>query len=360
MKKPKPAIQMKNLKEEISLLQITINHMKNENMNLIQQIDDLKVTLHSNKELSKQYFLQISDNDTYCQKLTNTIEQLRKRIEVYENTTQNRPINKKNDKNEPKMNFREYISQNQIFKTSDIVELCGGTHVKNTSEIGKFAILSLESKGSGIYRVEGATNDLIEEELKVTLANNIASIEDIKHKITELLNKAKAEQIELNAPTLNEMTLIGSYQDILNKREELANAQKALRDLEKQYDQAFRNKNSSGTDEFMNNMVEVNGVKSLVQVVENMDISVLKDVVDKLTANLDKAVVLFADKMGEKLIFVAKSKNTSFNAGMLVKEAAMITGGNGGGRPDFAQAGGKDASKLEEAIQKTKETLGIL
>ena len=58
-----------------------------------------------------------------------------------------------------------------------------------------------------------------------------------------------------------------------------------------------------------------------------------------------------------KIIFVAKSKENAANCGMLVKNAAIITGGNGGGRPDFAQSGGKDASKVEEALQSVKESI---
>ena len=61
----------------------------------------------------------------------------------------------------------------------------------------------------------------------------------------------------------------------------------------------------------------------------------------------------------EKIIFVAKSKENAANCGMLVKNAAIITGGNGGGRPDFAQAGGKDVSKVDEAIEKVKTILGL-
>ena len=73
------------------------------------------------------------------------------------------------------------------------------------------------------------------------------------------------------------------------------------------------------------------------------------------SAELGKCVIFFADVMNnEKIIFVAKSKENAANCGMLVKNAAIITGGNGGGRPDFAQAGGKDVSKLDEALQTIK------
>ena len=90
-----------------------------------------------------------------------------------------------------------------------------------------------------------------------------------------------------------------------------------------------------------------------------MEVNVLKDLVDNLTANVDKMLVFVADKIDGKIIFIAKAKNVPFNAGQLVKEAAIITGGNGGGRPDFAQAGGRDISKLSDALDAIKTKVGI-
>ena len=109
----------------------------------------------------------------------------------------------------------------------------------------------------------------------------------------------------------------------------------------------------------MTNSVTIDGTVYLVQKVDNMEVNVLKDVVDKISAPLEKCVIFFANVSGDKIVFVSKQKATSFNCGALVKEAAIITGGNGGGRPDFAQAGGKDASKLDEALSTIKNKLGL-
>ena len=239
------------------------------------------------------------------------------------------------------------------------IELCGGTHVKSTKEIGKFAILSIESKGSGIFRVEAATGDAIEEEIYSTVSNVQTSIDDVKLKIDDLLLKAKHEEVDLVVPTYNIKPMVGSYIDIINKRNELACIQKVLKDLEKEYNQKYRNKNSADYDEYVKNIKIVDGVSLLVERVENLDLNVLKDIIDKITAPLDKAIVFFANVVNDKIIFICKNKNTNFNAGMLVKEAAIITGGNGGGRPDFAQAGGKDATKLSEALQTISQKVGF-
>ena len=117
--------------------------------------------------------------------------------------------------------------------------------------------------------------------------------------------------------------------------------------------------NSKGIDSYSDKIVNKDGINLLIEKVENFDVNVLKDTIDKITANLDKAFVMFANVVGDKIIFIAKNKNTAFNAGMLVKEAAIVTGGNGGGRPDFAQAGGKDVTKVDEAISKVKSVVGL-
>ena len=239
------------------------------------------------------------------------------------------------------------------------VELCGGTHVKNTNEIGKFAILIIESKGSGIFRIEATTDNSINEEINAVLGNINISITEIKNKIYELINKAKEDGVLLETPIFEDYLLTGSYQDIINKRNELSIVQKTLKDLEKEYNQKFRNQNSAGFDDYLNSIKIVNGVSILVEKVDNLDVNVLKDIIDKITATLNNSLVFFANVVGDKVIFVCKNKNTTFNAGLLVKEAAIVTGGNGGGRPDFAQAGGRNIEMVEQALSTIKEKVGF-
>ena len=137
----------------------------------------------------------------------------------------------------------------------------------------------------------------------------------------------------------------------------------------KDFDKAFRKRNqvsSKYTYTYINDNNISNyrfGIcvsKKLGKAVErNLIKRRVKDIIDKLTANLNKTVVFFADVVGDKIIFIAKQKNTSFVCGNLVKEAAIIAGGNGGGRPDFAQAGGKDVSKVDDALAKINNILGL-
>ena len=238
-------------------------------------------------------------------------------------------------------------------------ELCGGTHVSNTIEIGKLAVLSVESKGSGIFRIEAVTGNHIEKEVNEAISGLNENIKLLADKYEALKETAKNEGFDINFPVLPTYELTYSYQDIISKRKELEEVGNILKDCEKRYDAMYREKNSSNFNDFMANSTVIEDVTYLVQKVENIEVNVLKDVVDKISASLDKCVIFFADVMDGKIIFIAKQKTTSFNCGALVKEAAIITGGNGGGRPDFAQAGGKDVSKVDEALNTIKNKLGL-
>lgn len=229
------------------------------------------------------------------------------------------------------------------------IDLCGGTHVKNIGEIEKLAITSVESKGSGIYRVEALTNDGVD---------HIESVLEVyNQEIQSLLNKAEKVVADATEKGLNvEFTYeinkdyLGSYQDIVNKRKELDHVKDLVKELDKTISKELENLALSDLSVF-DSFIE--GDK-LIATVKDYDSKVLKQVVDRLLEKLGTGVVFIANEANGKLVFVAKSNN-GVHCGNLVKEAAIICGGNGGGRPDLAQAGGKDASKLDEAILKVKE-----
>ena len=229
-------------------------------------------------------------------------------------------------------------------------ELCGGTHVSNTSLIEKFAIVSIESKGSGIFRVEASTNANLYAYIEEKTNNFKQEIITIISKVKEIIEKAKKDNLEIKQPSINIPSLKGSYDDILSYRQAYEDARKALKDVDKEYENLQRKLNAIDYKDYLNNVQNVNGINTIIVKVENQDLNSVKDVIDNLANQFDNCVIFFAIINDGKIIFVAKSKGNKVHCGDLVKTAAIATGGNGGGRPDFAQAGGKDASKIDEAL----------
>ncbi|XMB66142.1 alanine--tRNA ligase [Mycoplasmatota bacterium zrk1] len=229
------------------------------------------------------------------------------------------------------------------------LDLCGGTHVENTSEIEKLAITSVESKGSGIFRVEALTN------VGVDNIKNYVSVYDnemssLLEKASKLVNEAKSKGISIDFDYKINNNYIGSYQDVINKRNELDNLKELVKELDKKIKREVEKlalSDLSLFDEF------IEGDK-LIAKVSNYDNGVLKQIVDSLLDKLGNGFVFIANIVEDKVVFVAKSNN-DVHCGNVVKEAAVICGGNGGGRPNIAQAGGKDISKVDEAIERVKE-----
>ena len=118
--------------------------------------------------------------------------------------------------------------------------------------------------------------------------------------------------------------------------------------------------NLVGLDEFVSNMKDIKSVNVLVKKLDSssgLDVGKLKDLSDRLADKVGSCVIVFAFVNNDKIVFIVKSKVEKVNAGMIAKLAAMVTGGNGGGRNDFAQSGGKDLSKLDEALTKVEDEI---
>ena len=111
-------------------------------------------------------------------------------------------------------------------------------------------------------------------------------------------------------------------------------------------------------DEYLPLAEDYNGKKVLIFKVENLDVNALKDLVDRLADKLGDSVVFACNVVSPKVVFVCKNKISNLKAGELVKKAATITLGGGGGRDDFAQAGGKDETKVPLALEEVKKLIG--
>ena len=211
-------------------------------------------------------------------------------------------------------------------------ELCGGTHVSNTSEVGIFKIISEESIGSGIRRITSKTNFKAYEEY-LSLQQLLESLAtDLKvnsiSKVSEKLQQLIKENSDLNK-TINEL------------KDKLS---------------AF------ASEDLLKEAIEADGLKIIITKVD-VDNGELKTLAQTLVEKLKDGVAFIYTLNDEKLLFTAACSQSAIAKGIrasdLVKTAAVICGGNGGGRPDLASAGGKDASKLEEALNKIKEICKI-
>ncbi|PKL00723.1 MAG: alanine--tRNA ligase [Tenericutes bacterium HGW-Tenericutes-1] len=226
------------------------------------------------------------------------------------------------------------------------LDLCGGTHVKNIKDIHRFAIKNIFSIGSGIYRIEGLTNIGVESIVEGLVGIN-QEIENLVRKADVIVSTAKSEGIDVTFNHEVNKTVLGSYQDVINKRNEFSLLQKAVKELEKEVSKLKEGQVLSSMDSYYS-FIEKN---MFVQRVDGMEMNQLKQLVDNIANKTQNGLVFVASVNNDKVMFLSKSMSNKYHCGELVKAAAQICGGNGGGRPDYAQAGGKDTSKVDEAIE---------
>ena len=243
----------------------------------------------------------------------------------------------------------KYESKVRMVDLKYTLDLCGGTHVKNVGDILDFAIKSISSIGSGVYRIEGVTNKFVKN-LSDSLEGINQDIDNLLEKANKILEKAKKDKIDVSFDFNPNILKLGSYKDVLNKRKLLYLAQTKVKDLEKVYNKAKEKKSLEELTDF-SSMTYGN---KIIGKVNKLSGNALKILVDNLASSVENGLVLLASDLGNKVIFVCKSNNTRFSAGSLVKAAATICDGNGGGRDDFAQAGGKNTSKIDEALEQIK------
>lgn len=231
-------------------------------------------------------------------------------------------------------------------------EFCAGTHVENTADVIKYCIYSFESIGSGVFRITASTGPNAMEILKKNVSNLKSNLDQAILKATEILKEARRENIELNYNyELREIHVEG-YRYILALRGEVVKAQNALKELEKEY-QNKKSQNALKSLDKFDSLIENN--KLFVKVdVENTNL--LKDMATALRNNKGLDVVLLAYANDSKVTFVCATSK-SFDARNVVKEACAICGGGGGGKPDLAQAGGKDPSLVDKALDHLKAVI---
>ena len=238
----------------------------------------------------------------------------------------------------------------RVVKMEVSTEFCGGTHVSNTKDIEKYAIYSFESIGSGIFRITAATSNDAMKYVVASQKNVEDTIDAILNKQAELIAKAKSEGIDLAPKAVKKNLTSFGYRYILELREEAKDISAKYHELEKEYNAKKSSNALKGLDEF-DALITNNKLFAKTDVV---DTNLIKDMASALINNKNLDIVLLTSVNGAKLTLIAAAK-APFNAVDVIKEATKITGGGGGGKPTLAQAGGKDASKVDEAFAYLKE-----
>ncbi len=210
------------------------------------------------------------------------------------------------------------------------LEFCGGTHLKNTAQIGQFRIVSESGIAAGIRRIEAVTGERCYEMSKADrnlIDEAAAALKTPKDKIVERIDALHAE----------------------------------VKSLEKELAEIEKAKAGSFADSAVAGAKDIGGVKAVIASCDAADAAAMRDTADKIRDKLDCGVVFLAANGGDKLLFTAMATKSAVekgaHCGNIIKEAAKVAGGGGGGRPDMAQAGGKDVSKLADALAKAEEVL---
>ena len=220
----------------------------------------------------------------------------------------------------------------RMLRIGPSLELCGGTHARRTGDIGLFKILSEAGLAAGVRRIEATTglNALghlrrVESELAETATMLKAPVPQVRDRVERLVEQQKESQREIER--LKRALASGDQADLSSEAR------------------------------------EIDGARVLGAIVEIGDAGTLREMADQLRDKLAPAVILLGSpsKDGKKAMLVcsvSKALTNRFRAGDIVKAAASVVGGSGGGRPDFAQAGGPDPTKLGEAVTKVYELVG--
>lgn len=228
--------------------------------------------------------------------------------------------------------FGEKYSDNvRVVSMGDFsIELCGGTHVANTGNIMTFKILSEAGVAAGVRRIEALTGEGVFKYYK---------------KLEQELNEA-AQIVKATPATLTEKLnhLMTEIKDLTSENESLKSklAKDSLGDVASQ-------------------VTEIQGIKFLATAVEDVDMNGLRDLGDQLKTQLGEGVVVLASAKDGKVNLIVmvtdQAMKQGAHAGNLIKAIAPCVGGGGGGRPNMAQAGGKNPSGIQEALAKAKEVL---
>ena len=266
------------------------------------------------------------------------------------------PLNKAKELGALALFSEKYKDVVRVVQIGKSLELCGGTHVKNTIDIGRFAIVKLESKGSNLYRIEGATGENIELLIGEVVKHYVDEIKKLLDKAKIILKNAENDGIQIEFDLDLDQIGISSYSDILYNKNQLAYVQNEVRLLEKKYNEEKLKKQSDNLDSYLENSIKIGDTTLVLIRTSDKEIFLLKDIADKLINKVGKGLVFISNENKDSVNFICRS-SCDINAGLVVKQASQLSLGNGGGSPTFAQGGGKTLEHIEEIFESIKNDL---
>lgn len=209
-------------------------------------------------------------------------------------------------------------------------ELCGGTHILNTNDIGLFKILSESGVASGVRRIEAVTGKEV--------FNYIKNMDKIMDDAAQILKTNKKDLVEKASQTIEE-----------------------IKELKKELEKTNSKLMSIESESIFTEIIQIKGANVLIKDFEGMDVNAMRDLGDKIKDKLNSVLLVFISKESEKVnIMISATKDLvekGVHSGKIIKEVAGVLGGSGGGRPDMAQAGAKDATKIKDAKIKAEQII---
>jgi len=210
------------------------------------------------------------------------------------------------------------------------MELCGGTHIDRTGDIGVFKIVSESSVAAGVRRIEAVAGSAAEDYILKEEAAMIKAAEVLNTSKDELVNKVEKHIVD-------------------------------YKKLEQELNSLKSKLISGEIDAYIKDVKDVNGVKFLSLTADNADIKELRDMSDKLKVKIGSCILLLASVSEDKAAFIvtvtADNVQKGFNAGKIAKAFAADINGSGGGKPDLAQGGSKEFAKLKEAVKNAERLI---
>ncbi|MDA3818822.1 MAG: alanine--tRNA ligase [Prolixibacteraceae bacterium] len=273
------------------------------------------------------HFQKVSEEELVAiQRVVNDMIRQNLKAEVYDQV----PMSEAQEMGAIALFGEKYGDLVRVIKFGDSVELCGGTHVEATGQIGMFHVTSESAISAGVRRIEAITSDKVEEMME----ENTSILKQVK----QLLNNPK--------------NLTGTVQDVLDNN----------RDLQKQLESFAKKEAQNIKNDLKNNVEVINGINVLTAIVPLNDAQLIKDLAFQLKGEIDNLfLVLGAEVKGKANLSIMISDNLvkekGLNAGTIIRDAAKAIQGGGGGQPFYATAGGRNVDGLKEAFEVAKKAI---